>query len=292
MSSGSDQRYGPFTAAEAMAIMAAIGIGDEDVVLVGGQCLNFWGTRSRCPDLDAMTSQDMDFLGRLANAEAIAAKLGGDIFYPPPESQTPEIAVIEAHWNGKRLRIDCLGSLYGPANSAVRKQALRVTDPTSGTGFAIMHPVHMLESRLYNVAGNALRRWDEHSVAQLRAAVIIVRDYIAAALERTGADTRACLTMIEAVLDMAVTDQAFDADMLFDVDIGAAVPFGHPALPDAFTRIRAGQFHDWRDRERLRFAKAKEKQIARLDGAHPLHSWLTTRLALWSRRIGSTGSQP
>ena len=235
-------KSGPFDIREAAEIIR--GITGDRLVLVGGQAVNYWAERFRAEDpglepLAPFTSADIDFLGRAEAVESIARRFHGKARFADWDHQnTPEIAVVEGTYNGKPLRIDFLGSVIGPSNVDIRQSALKVTEQTSGTSFLALHPLHLLECRLGNVAG-PLKRHDEQSLRQLKAAIRVTANYIRHRLRDPEGGPRKALNQIERVFALADEDQALFAKARHNIDLIEAIPTDIvPELPQPFTETR------------------------------------------------------
>ena len=235
-------RSGPFDIHEAADIIRQI-TGDR-LVLVGGQAVNYWAEQYRVEDpafetLAPFTSADIDFLGRADAVNEIARRFNGTAKFANWDHQnTPEIAVIEGTYNGKPLRIDFLGSVLGPSNADIRRSAVKVTENATGTSFLALHPLHVLECRISNVAG-PLKRQDEQSIRQLRAALRITRNYVRHTAIDADAGPRKALNQIERVFEIATDDQAHFVKARYHIDLMDAVPQEiFPHLPPQFSSIR------------------------------------------------------
>jgi hypothetical protein len=86
----------------------------------------------------------------------------------------------------------------------------------------VMHPIHCLASRLYNVIALPLAYDKPHGRGQLRAAIQCVRASIG---EQLGAgQLRPALEAMKAVFELAMSDRGVDAFVLKDIDVVDAVP--------------------------------------------------------------------
>ncbi len=167
---------------------------DGKTILIGGQALNFWGTYylHRTEELrrfDPFTSKDIDFYGPPTSAERLNAMVGGEIRYPGPGEHTPEMAVIEATIQGHEVTIDYMSYLAGVDVQQVKKNhteaLVEVKDPGQSRSVTalVMNPWHVFRSR----AGNVIEvgRKGEHSLAQLEASIIILREFLLETLEES-----------------------------------------------------------------------------------------------------------
>lgn len=168
---------------------------DGKSILIGGQALNFWGTYYlyRTEELhrfDPFTSKDIDFYGPPSSAERLNATVGGEIRYPGPDENTPEMAVIEATIQGHEVTIDYMAFLAGVDVQQVKKSRTEaLVEIKDGSGqpktvtALVMNPWHVFLSRAGNVIQIGRKR--EHSLAQLEASIIILRQFLLETLEES-----------------------------------------------------------------------------------------------------------
>lgn len=167
---------------------------DGKTILVGGQALNFWGTYylHRTEDLrrfDPFTSKDIDFYGPPSSAERLNAIVGGEIRYPGPDEHTPEMAVIEATIQDHEVTIDYMAYLAGvdvrEVNKNPTKAMVEIKDPDQPRTITalVMNPWHVFRSRTGNVI--EVGRKGEHSLGQLEASIIILREFLFETLEES-----------------------------------------------------------------------------------------------------------
>jgi hypothetical protein len=247
-------------------ILARLG-GDlvDEIVLVGGQALNFWA--DRYAGLDAslgraapFTSKDIDFVGDRAAVTLCAERLGGELRLPTIDDVTPSTGIVRfVDGGGVEREIDFIDQPYGLRVEDVRRTALPVDfvdDARRATGirFKILHPVLSMESRIHNVMG--LPGYDSpHALNQARAAVTCARHFLRELLDVLGADAvRPVLKLNERIFRFATRDrhgraaferglEPFDA-VLVDERLPAAFrERRHPQMVTevAATRARLGE---------------------------------------------------
>lgn len=156
-------------------------------VLVGGQAVNLWveyyaRTSARADWLGApVASKDIDVVGDLAMAERCATVLGGRC--TPIDSQKHAVPMVAT------LRI-------GPENEGVQLDFQQRSDPNDNKeledaavplrtiwgSVLVMHPLHLLKSRTFNVLEvwrGGKRKYDNpHGLRQLQSAMDVFRCFV------------------------------------------------------------------------------------------------------------------
>jgi hypothetical protein len=129
------------------------------LVLVGGQALNFWagffGARGRLPSRsEPLTSKDLDFVGPPDAARAFAERLGAAMRLADMDHATANYAVVQCRDGaGRELQVDFLDRLCGVDPRDLEDTALTVSpldESRGGLVFRVIHPVVCMESRLSN----------------------------------------------------------------------------------------------------------------------------------------------
>ncbi len=141
----------------------------SDIVLVGGQALNFWAEslgianeNSEGPYGPAV-SGDIDFLGSPTAALAFGEATGGKVrIAGMDDAHSPNTALVTLDIEGEEHLIDFLGGMQGFTHrdlAQVRRSAMPVgLVPGRHQPILVMHPAHCLESQLENVYGYQLNR--------------------------------------------------------------------------------------------------------------------------------------
>jgi hypothetical protein len=191
------------TFAEVAPVLGVIASGPEELVLVGGQAVNFWAEfyAPRVPELRAeapFTSGDIDLVGREASQAAprIARALGGSLRKPTIYERTATLAVV-AYRDGagdERL-IDFMQRLWRLDAADIERTSLEMRPR-----LRVMHPVLCLESRVHNCLDFAEYQTPE-GYSQARAATICAREFLRDALD-TG-EIRAVLRLNERIYNVA-----------------------------------------------------------------------------------------
>ncbi|HEX2568428.1 MAG TPA: hypothetical protein VH877_02640 [Polyangia bacterium] len=159
-----------------------------EVVIVGGQAVNFWAEqfRHRVPELaesGSFTSKDIDLLGDRDAVEACAASLHGRSFLPDPFEPTPNSGAVVFHdSSGMKVEIDFLRQVFGVDEADIQrtKIPIEILDEqgrATAIRFWVMQPVLCMESRACNVVG--LPGHDTpHARRQLQASIYCAREFL------------------------------------------------------------------------------------------------------------------
>lgn len=165
----------------------------DKVVLVGGQALAVWVRRygmSLPPDMVAITA-DVDFLTSSAadrhTVEAFAKALGGATHFPNIRALTALVgqAFLDIS-EDEYLNVDVIFRVLGLTSEAVRARAVRVT--MGRHTVLIMHPLHVLKSRMVNLH-KVRDKQNDKGRAQMALAIDAARAYlreVAAGLDPAG----------------------------------------------------------------------------------------------------------
>ena len=175
---------------------------EDGVFLAGGQALNFWAEHyARAPELKhygPYTSKDVDFFGRYQAAEKLAEALGGHV--EKPTASGPEAfveAVVVVPDGDGEFRIDFLNYVLGTDPGDLEKKRVEIRPLVIRDGevvgqlqVPIMHPFHVLQSRIANVIKLGNNQVDQRSTRQRQAmaAPIILREYVRDRVAAGGLD--------------------------------------------------------------------------------------------------------
>lgn len=193
-----------------------------NAVLVGGQALAYWMGRygidaAEAPE--AVVTRDVDFLGGRADAERLAAGIGGTIEVPKAMSILSAV-VRKKLAGGKAYEVDLLRRINGVPEAEVRRRAERV-ESKGGASFLVMSPIECLVSRLENL--RTIR--DKQTPAgawQARMAVRVARKYIEALL--ANGEEKAAIRAATSVVAAATHAMGLGAYRSHGIDPLDAVP--------------------------------------------------------------------
>ena len=210
--------------ADVIEIASVLGLGDK-AFLVGGQATNLWAERyaHRADELwtyGPFTSVDVDYHGHREAAEKLAKALGGRVRYPEPGDMTANSAIVELDLHGQHVVIDFIHTVLGVRRRDLKVSELRVaakSPPGTVLVLPVMHPVACLDSRVANILSPAMGRRDAVAMRQVRAAPVIVREFISEALEDGDfREAQACLRAIFVYLRSDEFGRRAHADLPID----------------------------------------------------------------------------
>jgi hypothetical protein len=185
----------PLDAATLDAFLEGMG---TDMVLVGGQALAFWMDRYGITPAAATISNDGDALGNLERAQRIATRLRAALLTPDAAGLTSLVAQIRIPTGsaGKVRNIDVLHMLFTVSGlrksreftQAVLRESVEI-EWKPGHRIRVMHPLHVLESRVQNAVG-LLESKGPHVVTQAIWAVDVARAAIRRVLRQPAENER------------------------------------------------------------------------------------------------------
>jgi hypothetical protein len=195
-----------------------------DMVLVGGQALDFWATYYGVETRAATLTRDADFLGSRADVLRIAESIEGRAAFPHARSLTSLVEQVHKELpGGGHVGIDVLHKVYGNTSSeAIRMRA--VTAEPLGWPVKVLHPMDVLQGRLSNVYG-LKEKQDEHGIAQLELAITMVRAFLVdqaggMGITRGATTVRKHLVRIE---EMAMSDAGRKVAKRFEQYVADAI---------------------------------------------------------------------
>jgi hypothetical protein len=220
----------------------------EGDVLVGGQALAFWAIHfGLLPQDEAAFTKDADILGGFATVAAIAMSMNGRAAYPPARGfGTALHGQVEINIGVEGfLNIDILREVAGLDAAQVRRRAVPISFPTPPHTFAVMHPVDVFTSKLFNLS--KLRdKQNPEGVWQALLAVRVAKSYLA---DLAGRNTDAAIKVANEIFKFGKSGQGlkvrgfgvepFDALDGLVIDNPNFNEIGWPRMKAAIEDIRA-----------------------------------------------------
>jgi hypothetical protein len=176
----------------------------SEITIVGGQALNFWADRYFGTN-DDFVSGDIDLLGgtseALRCAKAWDAKINVADMDSAMGSPNTAVVLIDRGYGNAPLRIDFLGNIIGPSVRDILNARFEVL-AKQGFSFHVMHPLHVMESRI----GNAfyLGRKDEGAMRRLELSFSVTNSHIK---DIMGHDVRSGLKLVERVVEVVLSER-------------------------------------------------------------------------------------
>jgi hypothetical protein len=229
-------------------ILARLADLGRELVLVGGQAVNFWASyyEKRAQELvreAPFTSKDIDFCGDQRAVRICAQRLKGEARVATFDDATPNAGtVVFLDDGGVKRTLDILKAPFGLAAEEVHATALHVAllddaGQETGVAFHVMHPVLCMESRVHNVVGLPGTYDTPQGRKQLRASIVCAREFLRDVLDAAfDADSpvEAVLALDERIFRFATRDRHGKA--LYSSGRGdpAEALLVDPRLPEAF----------------------------------------------------------
>ena len=253
--------------ADAEAVLRKLGPLSEELVLIGGQAVNYWALAyvARSAELQAarpFASKDVDFCGSVQQAEECARRLHGRCVVSTPDALTRRTAVVEYVDELAQVRsVDFLASPFGVDGHEVRSLAVLAESSAAAEvpqRVRVMHPIHVLESRACNVSELPNYR-TEKGLKQLRASVICAREFGRDLLE--VGRMRDVLRLNERMFSFALRDAGLDVWVQDGISLTDAI-VRDPRLPEAFERVRLPQMqNEVEERRRVAAERAVRRGV-------------------------------
>jgi hypothetical protein len=234
-----------------------------DPLLVGGQALAVWATwfNLETPaELGDKVTTDADFVGSRSDARALNKHLHWTLWKPEIGDPTPQTAKLTKRVENNGVKqIDFLSSIIGLETSEIRKRAVPLTLPPS-VKINILHPVHVLVSRLKNLQ-HLPHKQNDIGVAQARLSIRVVAAFLGELI--AGDRRREALIWIERIADTALDPSLGDTLDQYELEPLKSIPVDKLDVPD-FNAKRwpqllelAHQARKARSQKREELAKAK-----------------------------------
>ena len=200
---------------------------DLDIVLVGGQAVNYWANyyQRRCPQLNQYipySSEDIDFFGGRLEAQIAHQALGGEINIAKDFSPSPNSGVLLVPYQNSSLRIDFLASVYGLSDADIIKYAVPIVgiELMLGADFKVISPLLCLEGKLKSLMG--LPQQGRQDLKHLQMSILIAREFIAEIVQ--DGSVRLGLNLIERLARNSISDAGLQAWYQHGIDTIDAIP--------------------------------------------------------------------
>lgn len=218
-------------------LIAAAG---EDMVLVGGQALAFWVVRYELvvPSGHVAISSDTDFLAGAADGRALVERMAevihGQALFPSRRALTALVGqAIRPINDDEFVNVDVIDSVIGIAHEEVRSRAVHAM--ADGHAFLVMHPLHVLRSRLANIYTLAEKQSVKGEM-QLALAIDVAREFVRAEARDKQVHSEATRSPIQPYISeierMALDDAGRKVAQRFGIRVADAIdPSSIPAGP-------------------------------------------------------------
>ncbi|MGK7876414.1 MAG: hypothetical protein AB4426_24895 [Xenococcaceae cyanobacterium] len=237
---------------------------DIDLVLVGGQAINFWATlyRDREPKLEQylpFSSEDIDFFGGRIEAAICHQILGGDLKLNRDFNPSPNSGVIVTNFQNNKLRIDFLYSVFGLNDTEISESAIIFVgkEELAGIELKVLNPILCLEGKLKSVVG--LPQQGRQDLKHLQISLLCAREFTKNIC--TNKSSRTGLKLVERITKNAMTEAGLQVWHQHQIFIESAIPLDIIAdLKDEkwvnFNQIRLSQILEQIETKRQRYQQA------------------------------------
>ncbi|WP_041243746.1 hypothetical protein [Gloeobacter kilaueensis] len=233
-----------------------------EVVLVGGQAVNFWSIlfareTANWQELQPYTSMDIDFLGTRQDAELIGRALGAKITLNKNiDGGTPNTGVLLVQRKNTTLLIDVLGSVYGVSTEKILEQALAFIgrNESAGVKLKVIDPITLLEGKLANLKG--LPQHDRQDEKHIRLLLLVIPEFVAS-LDLKG---REFIEVIKALFALAESKEGLCVWYQYSISVEEAVPWSYL---QAETSEVTSRFRERTVNDKLQRLEAKRQKYKR-----------------------------
>lgn len=199
-----------------------------DLVLVGGQAVNFWSIRyyEDCEawnELRPFTSEDIDFLGSPRDAQKIGLVLQGEVFINRNFESSPNAGIVLVKHRGRQLRIDVLGQVLGVDEEALAKNAIEFVGERELEGLTIklIDPLLALESKLASL--HILDQRSRQDLKHTKLCVRVLEEFLREHWDILSERVR--FGIIERVFDVASQKNALHAWFEHGIEVEQGLPW-------------------------------------------------------------------
>jgi hypothetical protein len=231
-----------------------------DLILVGGQAVNFWSVRyyednEQWNALRPFTSEDIDFLGSRQDAQSIGTVLEGKVFINQTFDASPNAGVVLVKHNGKQLRIDVLANVFGINAQEIVDLAIDFigTQELEGIKLKVIDPLLALESKLECLFGlpQEVRQDLKHTHLCVKVLDAFLRENCQILPDRV------LLGIIERVFKVAMKENGLRAWRQYGIEIEQGIPLDMLET-SGFKKIQ--RFNEIRKPQLIEYLQLKRQQ--------------------------------
>ena len=199
---------------------------DVSLTVIGGQALSFWVLYYQESYPEKFNAEniiigtvDIDFLTDKRSMSICADAWGVKLCIPDPSNVvTPQIGLLEMQLNEKPVIIDFLTDYVKPKR--IKDGWLKTIPLSEEREFYILGPQATLLSKIGNVI--VLKRKDENSIGQLRAAMMVIHCAILESID--NGEKRSARRLIKFVLSISRSPRIDKPLCKLDVDLLEIIP--------------------------------------------------------------------
>jgi hypothetical protein len=238
----------PLSIQDTIEVLTRLGDTASQVVLIGGQALNFWAERYAVREKSLAAegpyaSKDIDFCGTQEQLRVCARALNGRAEYQSSDARSLCIGIV--HYldsDADERELDFLSKPYGLETEPVFEMSfpatVRSADGREAT-IRIMHPLHCFMSRFANVA-DLEKYQNDQGLKQLRASILCLQTFLSEQLDEDNA--KAVRKLNERIFRFCV-DSEYPQKVFkrYGIEAFNAVPHADARLPEQFRKRRHAQ---------------------------------------------------
>lgn len=249
---------------EAKRILSNIAGSSKDVVLVGGQAIEFWRRYYHIESMLNFLTKDIDFYGDSASADQsfliLSSRDSAQLYIADIDDASPNIAKITFKNNQSQVvEIDYLFQITGLSNDDI--ESFSPVMMLDDAPFKVLHPILCLESKISNLAIHPIKR-NKEGIEQARLSVEIARSFIQATLKESG--DRSTYELIERIGRFAGREPAKFSFYRYQIDVLNSIPIDD--YPDnKFKSTRYPQIIGAVEEKRMKFAQLMLKRNSLYD---------------------------
>lgn len=233
----------PLTENEAQSLFASV---PPEATLVGGMAISWWadhyGLEFR--DEDAVITKDVDLLGEKKTLATISHRWGGRVYLMPERSISSLIGQVHKETDegpSSFMNVDVIHKVFGLSTEEVVKN--RVAVESGGHTFYVLHPLHVAETRLHNLAG-IQEKQSYHGASQAELGLRIARAYLDSLAQESATSSRASRTLsngLNRLAKLACHPRLQGAAKAWALDVLSAFPI------DTLKKVNCESFlvHQW-----------------------------------------------
>jgi hypothetical protein len=237
-----------FEAAQALEFLSRVPP-DVELTVVGGQALNLWAELfAGAPGLaeqGPFASKDLDVLSSKDDLLRVSRQLGAAIIPPGAHKKVLGVSmhgILEVPTSRGPMHVDFLADVNGPTAEEVREDAVPYAQE-HGNPIWVMGPPTLVHCRLANVVRVPEKYATDHGLRQLRASIILCRQYFEG-LTQSGIPLRRALTDWEAYFALCTSHDATAAFQRHGIELFDAMDPPPSWVPDKTLLHRFPQMAD------------------------------------------------
>ena len=195
----------------------------EDIVLVGGQSIEFWRHHFKIKSKFDYLTRDIDFFAESSVAElnfqAMSHKKYAEIYIPDMDDPTPSSAKMTFEEGDQKIEIDYMRQITGLSGDEIESYSRLIK--IDGDVIKVLHPILCMESKIINLACHPAKRKAE-GIEQARLSIKIVNSYLSELIDQ--GKTKETYAAIERIARLSKREPSKFSHYNYVLDTLAAIP--------------------------------------------------------------------